>query len=102
MTHFQGILSIAMVASVMSMAETAAAQSRSDTNRMVCAAARTLVAQQGGVVLATGPSLFDRYVSSRAACLSTQIIEPAYVPTADNQQCFVGYNCKEPSSGSDR
>lgn len=102
MTYFQGILSVAMVASVTSMIGTAAAQPRSDTHRMTCAAARTLVTQQGGIVLDTGPSLFDRYVSSRAACLSTQIIEPAYVPTADNQQCFIGYNCKEPSSGSDR
>ena len=102
MMHFQSILSIAMVASVMSVAETAAAQSRSDTNRMACSATRTLVAQHGGIVLGSGPSLFDRYVSSRAACESTQIIEPAYVPTSDNQQCFVGYRCREPSSGSDR
>ena len=99
--HFKSVLSIATV-SIVSLAATASAQPRSDTNRMTCAAAKALVTQQGGVVLGTGPSLFDRYVSSRSACMSTQIIEPAYVPTADNRQCFVGYTCKEPTSGADR
>ena len=46
--HFKSVLSIATVASIVSMAATAAAQPRSDTNRMTCAAARALVTQQGG------------------------------------------------------
>jgi len=74
----------------------AAAQGRPDTNRMSCAAARGLVVRSGGIVLGTGPSLFDRYVISRAFCMSTEVTEPAFVPTTDNRQCFVGYTCREP------
>ena len=100
--NFRSVHWIAAAVALASMAETAVAQSRPDTNRMTCAAARAVVTQHGGVVLGTGPSLFDRYVSSRASCASTEIIEPGFVPTTDNYQCFVGYRCREPSSGSDK
>ena len=79
---------------------------------MNCSAARALVVQQGAIVLGTGhslydrnaPSLFDRYVVSRvdryvvsrAYCASTQVTEPAFVPTSDNRQCFIGYTCRNP------
>jgi hypothetical protein len=82
-------------------AETAAAQPRPDTTRMSCASARALVLRHGAVVLGSGPSIFDRYVSSRAYCMSTEVIEPAFVPTADNRQCFVGYTCREPLYDND-
>ena len=86
-----------------SAADTAAAQSRPDTTRMSCAAARALVTARGAIVLGTGsslydrnaPALYDRYVVSRAYCSSTQVIEPAFVPTADNRQCFIGYTCRQ-------
>jgi hypothetical protein len=88
-------LFIVLIAFAMSIAERAVAQSRPDTNRMTCAAAQALVMKHGGIVLGTGPSLFDRYVSSRAYCTSTELTEPAFVPTADKRQCFVGYTCRE-------
>ena len=95
------IIALALNASV---AETTAAQSRPDTTRMNCSAARALVMRQGAIVLGTGhslydrnaPSLFDRYVVSRAYCTSTQVTEPAFVPTSDNRQCFIGYTCRNP------
>ena len=86
---------ITALVSVASVVATQPAQSRPDTTRMSCAAARALVTQQGGIVLGAGPSIFDRYVSSRAHCLSTQLTEPAFVATADDRQCFVGYTCRE-------
>ena len=61
-----------------SVAETAAAQSRLDTTRMSCASARALVLRQGAIVLGSGPSIFDRYVASRAYCMSTEQIEAAF------------------------
>jgi hypothetical protein len=99
--HFSSMLFIAALASLAGTAETAVAQSRPDTTRMTCAAARALVTRQGGIVLGTGPTLFDRYVSSRAYCTSTEVTEPAYVPTADDRQCFIGYICQEPIYGED-
>jgi hypothetical protein len=80
---------------------TAAAQPRPDTTRMSCASARALVLRHGAIVLGSGPSIFDRYVSSRAYCMSTEVIEPAFVPAADNRQCFIGYTCREPLYDND-
>jgi hypothetical protein len=99
--HFHRAQFVTLVVLIVTMAETAVAQTRPDTTRMTCAAARTLVMRHGGIVLGTGPSLFDRYVSARAYCMSTEVIEPAFVPTADSRQCFVGYICQEPIYGED-
>ena len=90
---FNAVLSIAVIASF--VAEHAAAQARPDTTRMTCAAAKALVTKHGAIVLGTGPSLFDRYVSSRADCTSGDLTEPAFVPTADNRQCWIGYTCRQ-------
>ena len=90
---FNAVLFIAAIASVTT--EHAAAQGRPDTNRMTCAAAQALVTGQGAIVLGTGPSLFDRYVSSRAYCASGDLTEPAFVPTADNRQCWIGHTCRQ-------
>jgi hypothetical protein len=87
------VLSIAVIVSV--MAEHAAAEARPDTNRLTCAAAQALVQKHGAIVLGTGPALFDRYVSSAAPCTSGDVTEPAFVPTADNRQCWVGYTCRQ-------
>jgi hypothetical protein len=95
-THSRTILFTAVLAFIVSTTQTAAAQSRPDTTRMTCAAVRSLVMRLGGIVLGTGPSIYDRYVSSRAYCATTEVTEPAFVPTADIPQCFVGYTCIEP------
>ena len=92
---FTRVLFIALIGFAMSIAGRAVAQSRPDTTRMTCAAAQALVMKHGGIVLGTGPSLFDRYVSSRAYCTSTELTESTFVPTTDNNQCFVGYRCRE-------
>ena len=95
MQLFTRVLFIALIGSAVSMAERAGAQAQSDTNRMTCAAAQALVKQRGAIILGTGPSLFDRYVSSRAYCTFTELTEPTFVPTIDQRQCFVGYRCRE-------
>jgi hypothetical protein len=68
------------------------------TTGMTCAAARQVVTQQGAAVLRTSASTFDRFVNSRAYCMVTELTEPAFVPTSDAPQCFVGYRCREPVS----
>jgi hypothetical protein len=95
---------ITVLAMNVSIVETAAAQSRPDTTRMSCAAARALVMRQGAIVLGTGrsrfdsnaPPLFDRYVNSQVYCMRDEVTEPAFVPTADNLRCFIGYICRQP------
>jgi hypothetical protein len=76
----------------------AAAQPRPSTVTMTCAQAASLVASRGGVILGTGGLTFDRFVSDRRLCAISETTEPAWAPTADTPQCFVGYRCKEPNA----
>ncbi|MGE3646082.1 MAG: hypothetical protein AB7F96_19735 [Beijerinckiaceae bacterium] len=73
----------------------AMAQGRPDTTRMSCGQARAIVERAGGIVLSTGGHTFDRFVNNRAFCTMTEITKPAFVPTANNPQCFIGYTCEE-------
>lgn len=85
-------LSLFIVATAL-LATDALAQPRPLTLRMSCSQAKFLVASRGAIVLSTGQYTYDRYVSSQASCLSGQFTRPAWVPTADTPQCFVGYTC---------
>ena len=76
----------------------AQSQSRPSTVTMACSQAARLVAGHGAIVLGTGGSTFDRFVTDRRFCAINQTTEPAWLPTADTPQCFVGYRCKEPTS----
>jgi hypothetical protein len=75
----------------------ALAQPRPDSTRMSCRQAAGLVQARGALVLGTGRHTYDRYVRDRSFCEITEIAEPAFAPTLDTPQCFVGYVCKEPS-----
>ena len=85
-------VSLTLVAAI-SFATGALAQSRPQTIGMSCGQAQFLVANRGAIVLSTGQNTFDRYVSSQASCLSGEFTRPAWVPTADTPQCFIGYTC---------
>lgn len=74
--------------------EAAQAQGRPDSLRMSCASARGLVSTRGAVVLGSGPDIYDRYVAAQGFCQRDEITKPAWVPTADTRQCFVGYRCQ--------
>jgi hypothetical protein len=62
---------------------------------MTCKEASGLVAAQGAVVLGTGGQTFDRFVRDRNLCFGNRYVQPAWVPTRDNRQCFVGYRCRD-------
>ena len=72
----------------------AIAQQRPSTVDMRCAQAAAIVAARGAVVLSTGGSTYDRFVSDSRYCGFTQTTVPAWVPAIDTPQCFVGYRCK--------
>lgn len=76
------------------------AQGRPDTTRMSCAAAKALVTRQHAIVLSTGPTTYDRYVADEGFCQSDEVGRAAFVPAADNSQCFIGYYCIRPSLNS--
>jgi len=70
------------------------AQTRPDSLRMGCEAARRLVSERGAVVLGTGPDIYDRFVASQGFCQRDEYTEPVWLPTGDSRQCFIGYRCK--------
>ncbi len=75
----------------------AAAQVGPPTSQRTCGANRQLVMKEGAVVLDTGPSTYARFVRSGAECTVDQFPEPAWVPSSNNPQCFIGYRCKDGS-----
>jgi hypothetical protein len=87
---------LALIAALVSAS--AEAQPRPSTVAMTCPQAAHLVAARGAIVLGTGGFTFDRFVTDRRFCTINQTTEPAWVPTSDQPQCFVGYRCKEPTS----
>lgn len=56
---------------------------------MTCAQVQALISQRGGVVLSTGQHTFDRYVANRNFCQHGEILKRDYVPTRDNNRCYV-------------
>jgi hypothetical protein len=76
------------------------AQGRPNTTAMSCAAAKNLVTRQHAIVLSTGPTTYDRYVASAGFCQSDEVGRAAFVPSADNPQCFIGFYCVRPSLNS--
>src|SRR4051794_32066522 len=73
----------------------AAAQPRPDTLAMSCAQVHALVVRAGTFVVGSGPNIYDRYVSGQQFCYPTQYAQDAFVRSADNPQCFIGYRCRE-------
>ena len=49
----------------------------------------------------TGPNTYARFVNRRANyCLVDQFPQPAWVPSSNNPQCFIGYRCtSSPNDG---
>ena len=78
----------------LALASPAMAQSRPSTVDRSCEASRALVARNGAIVLGTGGHTYDRFVASRNFCQYDELLDPAFVPSGDTAQCFVGYRCK--------
>ena len=71
------------------------AYARPDVRTMSCAQARALVLQSGAVVMTNGRYTFDRYVARQAYCYPPDVIQRAWVATADTNQCNIGYTCEQ-------
>lgn len=66
-----------------------------------CPGLQAMMQRQGVVLIPTGGGNAQRYVRDQAYCDSGQDANPAWVPTADNPQCFIGYTCAEPNDDGD-
>jgi hypothetical protein len=70
------------------------AQTRPSTVNAPCNVSQQLVYSRGAIVLGTGGYSYDRFVRDRTLCEFNEYTDPAFVPSLDNPQCFVGYRCK--------
>jgi hypothetical protein len=86
-------IALALIAVLIPVASEA--QNRPSTVNRPCVASQQLVAARGAVVLGTGGYTYDRFVRDRRFCEFNQYLEPAYAPSLDIAQCFVGYRCKD-------
>ncbi|MBX2996437.1 MAG: hypothetical protein KF681_16570 [Bdellovibrionaceae bacterium] len=68
------------------------------TTDMSCSDARQLVKSHGAVVLYESAHIYDRYVAHAGYCMQGETTKPAWIHTADDDQCFVGYTCETRSS----
>jgi hypothetical protein len=96
------MLRILLACTACLVATSALAQPRPSSVAMTCAQAAGLVASRGAIVLGTGGYTYDRFVHHRGFCLITETTKPAWVPTRDTPQCFVGYTCVEADFWVDR
>ncbi|MGL4496931.1 MAG: hypothetical protein ACRCUX_14060 [Beijerinckiaceae bacterium] len=80
----------------LSLTSPVSAQSRPDSLAMTCDQARALVARAGGIVLGTGPNIYDRYVASAGFCPPGDVMRNRTVPTRDTGACPVGGTCETP------
>jgi hypothetical protein len=84
----------AMMAMVLSLTATGLhAQTRPSTVGRPCMFNQQLVTAQGAIVLGTGGFTYDRFVRNRNFCEPNEYTKPAFVPSLDTPQCFVGYRC---------
>ncbi|MGE3646084.1 MAG: hypothetical protein AB7F96_19745 [Beijerinckiaceae bacterium] len=91
MTKFR-TLTFALIAAAMA---SSAAQARPFTPAMSCGSAANTVSLNGAIVMSTGRHTYDRFVISKAYCTPQETLKPAYVETANDDQCFVGYTCEQ-------
>ena len=80
---------------IIGAATTVPAQDMPNSLTMSCAATSALVREKGQVVIASGPNVFQQVVSESGACFADHVAVPAWMPTADQSQCLVGYHCQE-------
>ncbi|MDP2356118.1 MAG: hypothetical protein Q8M31_08645 [Beijerinckiaceae bacterium] len=80
-------------AGILTLAAGAQAQGMPDSLNMSCAQAHALVQRSGAIVIATGPTEFERYVSGRSFCNPDQEPRSSFVRSADDPQCYIGDRC---------
>jgi hypothetical protein len=70
------------------------AQARPFSPGLRCGDVANLVSLNGARVISTGGGTYDRFVAAQRYCARGETTKPAWVLTADNPQCFVGYTCE--------
>jgi hypothetical protein len=102
--HKQGgcLGAAALLLVMQATAGSASAQERVPAISMPCANVAGVVRARGAAVLSTGPYTYERVVRDQGFCELETTTAPAWVPSADNPQCFAGYRCRPIERGESR
>lgn len=76
----------------------AGAQGRLQTRSLTCPALKALVAKAGTAILASSEFVYETVHSNGGDCQQDETSAPAYEPTSDERDCFVGWRCKQRNS----
>ncbi|TCT03315.1 hypothetical protein [Aquabacter spiritensis] len=79
----------------------AAQQGMPNSRTMSCKQVQDLMTRAGAVLLATGPTTFDRYVRDSGFCSVEEVVKPQWVPTRDGL-CYVGGICWDSTKDNGR
>jgi hypothetical protein len=91
--------SILLLAGLMIGSVSASAYARVYTTNHTCSEVKNIVRTYGAVVLYTSAYTYDRYVYHGGYCALGEVTHAAWVPTADNASCLIGYTCGQRDSG---
>ncbi len=62
---------------------------RPNSTTMTCSQVQAMITQRGAVVMSTGQYTFDRYVANFSYCQHGEFLRRDFIPTKDNNKCFV-------------
>ena len=84
-----------MLLILLTIPATVRAQVQFDGRSVPCGQLAAVVQSRGAVVISTGSSAYDRYVSGSQFCVRPEIAVPVWISTRDVTQCPVGYVCRD-------
>ncbi len=64
-----------------------------NTSDLTSSQAKSLVQDNGAIVLSTAPGIYDRYVANASFCAADEETQRAYVVTKDSNHSLIGYTC---------
>ena len=92
----------AVVVALAAAAVPSPADARPDVREMSCAAVNDLVDRSGVIVVTTGPSTFQRFVSGLRYCDRYQSLSPFRTAASDTPACVVESICIDPKRTGDQ
>lgn len=88
------VLALSLIVGVTASGVALAQSGRPDTRSMTCKQAQALVEKSGSIVMSTGTTTFEKFVSNGSYCVpQTRQVRALFAPTRDDPKCPVGYRC---------
>jgi hypothetical protein len=82
-------------AALLGAAPVAAQEGLPDVRTMTCGQVQSFIKARRAVVMRTGPTTYDRFVSEDILCRPDAYGAPDFERTLDNSRCMIGYYCHQ-------